>query len=147
MPQQALKNPWIAGKGATEHNLLPEIKAYMARARLRRGVELIKLGNRIEALKIQEDDEQQSPLPESADPMSATQSPKSEDGLAVPGPAEVTKKPSFGKLAKSAIFREVVLAKVRDMKAEQEQTNVVATGSITPVTPSSTKSGGEDQKK
>ena len=33
MQQQSLKNPWIAGKGATDHNLLPEIKAYMAKAR------------------------------------------------------------------------------------------------------------------
>jgi calcium/calmodulin-dependent protein kinase I len=61
MVQQSLKNAWIAGKGATDHNLLPEIKAYMTKARLKRGIELVKLANRIEALKMQEDEEEEVP--------------------------------------------------------------------------------------
>jgi hypothetical protein len=35
---------------------IPEIKAYMARMRLRRGIEIVKLANRIEALKMADDD-------------------------------------------------------------------------------------------
>lgn len=120
---QALKDPWIAGRGATDHNLLPEIKAYMARGRLKRGVELVKLANRIEALKMQEDDEED--VPESADvpadPKAAAQEaqeahkrPQSKGreysgggGLAPPEEKEPARKRSLSKLAKSSIFREV----------------------------------------
>ena len=61
MPQQALNHCWLSGDNATDHNLLPEIKAYMAKARLRRGIEMVKLANRIEALKMQEDEEERVP--------------------------------------------------------------------------------------
>ncbi|KAF2482467.1 Ca2+/calmodulin-dependent protein kinase [Neohortaea acidophila] len=127
---QALKDPWIAGRGATDHNLLPEIKAYMARARLKRGVELVKLSNRIEALKMQEDEEEAAPG--SADvPPNPDQAAKEAIGGAAAAPDGATgEKKSFSKLAKSAIFREVVLAKVREMKAQEEQEKAIgdATG-------------------
>lgn len=108
---QALKDPWIAGVGATEHNLLPEIKAYMARAKLRRGIDLVKLANRIEALKMQEDDEEHVPQEADvpADPHKAAQEAmrvKSGPGLQVPE-QELPRKKSLSKLAKTAIFREV----------------------------------------
>lgn len=115
---QALKDPWIAGVGATDHNLLPEIKAYMARARLKRGVELVKLANRIESLRMQEDEEED--VPGEADvPAHSTQAAQqavnahdagSAGGLKPPGDNEVKPKRSFGKLAKSAIFREVSIS-------------------------------------
>lgn len=116
----ALQDPWIAGRGATDHNLLPEIKAYMARARLKRGVELVKLANRIEALKMQEDDEddvpQEADVP--ADAQKAAREAQEVHGHAVPAEQmggglkppeerEPTRKRSLSKLAKSAIFREV----------------------------------------
>ena len=108
---QALKDPWIAGVGATEHNLLPELKAYMARAKLRRGIDLVKLANRIEALKMQEDDEEDVPQEADvpADPHKAAQEAmrvKSGPGLQVPE-QEPPRKKSLSKLAKTAIFREV----------------------------------------
>lgn len=127
--QQALQHPWIAGKGATDHNLIPEIRAYIAKARLRRGIEMVKLANRIEALKIQEDEEED--VPEAADvPAHAKEAAGNalaenkplEGGLKVPQDRpEMARKRSLSKLAKSAIFREVVLAKVREMKAEEEK--------------------------
>lgn len=117
---QALKDPWIAGRGATDHNLLPEIKAYMSRARLKRGIELVKLANRIEALKMQEDDEED--VPQEADmPADATEAAKeameprgrsttaestASNGLKPPEDG-TTRKRSLSRLAKSAIFREV----------------------------------------
>lgn len=139
MQQQALKNPWIAGKGATDHNLLPEIKAYMAKARLKRGIELVKLANRIEALKMQEDEEEDVPqagdvpagAKEAAGEALANQEQKPlEAGLKVPEDKGVTHKRSLSKLAKGAIFREVVLAKVREMKADEEAQKIAATGSL-----------------
>ncbi|KAI1634455.1 calcium/calmodulin-dependent protein kinase [Biscogniauxia mediterranea] len=119
--QQALSHPWLSGKTATDHNLLPEIKAYMAKARLRRGIELVKLSNRIEALKIQEDDPENPDFPDNA--------------MAAASEAEAARTPAStqpssgggGKLSramKGAIFREIVLAKVREMK-EEEQTQKV----------------------
>ncbi|KAI0200300.1 calcium/calmodulin-dependent protein kinase [Astrocystis sublimbata] len=113
---QALKHPWLSGETATDHNLLPEIKAYMAKARLRRGIELVKLSNRIEALKIQDDDPDHPDFPEDtragAEEAQASQSDKP------------TGKGRLQNAVKGAIFREVVLAKVREMK-EQEQTQKV----------------------
>lgn len=110
----ALRDPWIAGQGATDHDLLPEIKAYMAKARLKRGIELVKLANRIEALKMQEDEEEDVPqeadIP--ADPKVAAEQAlaahgqASESGLKPPEQG-LPKKKSLSKIAKGAIFREV----------------------------------------
>ncbi|KAK8095739.1 calcium/calmodulin-dependent protein kinase 1 [Apiospora kogelbergensis] len=105
--QQALDHIWLSGKNATDHNLLPEIKAYMAKARLKRGIEMVKLANRIEALKMQEDDPENPDLPENP-------------SLAASA-AAASGKEKLNKAVKGAIFREVVMAKVREMK-EQEQT-------------------------
>ncbi|KAH8675376.1 calcium/calmodulin-dependent protein kinase [Xylariales sp. PMI_506] len=110
--QQALNHPWLRGESATDHNLLPEIKAYMAKARLKRGIEMVKLANRIEALKMQEDDPENPDFP--ADPVNAA---SAATGSSRIGGA----KAGLSRAAKGAIFRAVVLAKVREMK-EQEQT-------------------------
>ncbi|RMZ26078.1 hypothetical protein D0859_09868 [Hortaea werneckii] len=149
---QALKDPWISGVGATDHNLLPEIKAYMARSRLKRGVELVKLANRIEALKMQEDEEED--VPQEADmPADARKAAEEAQkggsrpgsssggsgagvgsgagaggGLKPPddGQGGVPRKRSLSKIAKGAIFREVVLAKVKEMKAQEEQQRTIS---------------------
>ncbi|KAI1476662.1 hypothetical protein K445DRAFT_13004 [Daldinia sp. EC12] len=113
--KQALKHPWLSGENATDHNLLPEIKAYMAKARLRRGIELVKLANRIEALKLQEDD------PENPDFVDDSVAPASEGAGKPTSPKQETGKGKLTRAMKGAIFREIVLAKVREMK-EQEQT-------------------------
>lgn len=140
LAKEALKNPWIAGKGATDHNLLPEIRAYMAKARLRRGIEMVKLANRIESLKMQEDEEQSAPqdgdVPahglEAAGQQLSNALPV-EGGLEVPEQGtDVTRKRSLSKLAKSGIFREVVLAKVREMKADEEAKRVTESGEVHP---------------
>ena len=104
-------HPWLSGENATDHNLLPEIKAYMAKARLRRGIELVKLANRIGSLKGQEDPEN-SDMPDDAT-LAADQSRVS--NLSLPK----TGKRSLSKTIKGAIFREVVLAKVREMKEKE----------------------------
>ena len=110
---------WLSGQNASDHNLLPEIKAFMAKARLRRGIELVKLANRIEALKMQEDDPENTDMP-SDSTLAADMS--SRRGAKSPVPGE---KRTLSKTIKGAIFREVVLAKVREMR-EKEQTLKVA---------------------
>lgn len=122
---QAMKHPWLSGENATDHNLLPEIKAFMAKARLRRGVEMVKLANRIEALKLQEDDQEDSDMPSDAYVAADASRPAaSSSAISNPKP-EGEGKRQLSKKLKGAIFREVVLAKVREMK-QQEQTLKVA---------------------
>lgn len=122
---EALKHPWLSGDNATDHNLLPEIKAYMAKARLRRGVEIVKLANRIEALRMQDEEDhhdEQSDIPSMAK-LAAGQAPALTEGNAGDPPvnaAGLEEKKKLRDVAKGAIFREVVLAKVREMK-EQER--------------------------
>ncbi|KAI0168777.1 calcium/calmodulin-dependent protein kinase [Pestalotiopsis sp. NC0098] len=112
--QQALNHSWLMGESATDHNLLPEIKAYMAKARLKRGIEMVKLANRIEALRMQEDDPENPDFP--ADSKDAAK-----DAATANSSDPPREKKSLSRIARGAIFREVVLAKVREMK-EQEQT-------------------------
>ncbi|KAM0278386.1 hypothetical protein ACHAQH_005208 [Verticillium albo-atrum] len=106
---EALRHAWLSGDSATDHNLLPEIKAYMAKARLRRGIEMVKLANRIESLKLQEDD------PDDTD--------FRDEDFAKHASASHDKK-ALSKAVKGAIFREVVFAKVREMKQQQETLSV-----------------------
>lgn len=94
--------------------MLPEIKAYMAKARLRRGIEMVKLTNRIEALKMVDDDPENPDLP--ANPEISPEA----KAMAALTPGQ-SGKAKVSRAMKGAIFREVVLAKVREMK-EQEQT-------------------------
>lgn len=97
----------------------------MAKARLRRGIEIVKLANRIEALKMQEDDLEESPneadVPANAkaEATEAIQHGASDGPSQPPTSPGIGGKKSLGKLAKAAIFREVVLAKVRDIKEEE----------------------------
>jgi len=98
---------------------------------------MVKLANRIEALKMQEEDPENSDMPKDAT-LAADQtrhlSPSrantgdSDSGVSAPPPpadggsgSEEGGKRKLSKTIKGAIFREVVLAKVREMK-EQEQT-------------------------
>ena len=107
---QALKDPWIAGQGATDHDLLPEIKAYISKARLKRGIELVKLANRIESLKMQEDEEddvpQEADIPADSKQAAGEAVDAHSSGLQPPD-STLKKEKSWGKLNKGAIFREV----------------------------------------
>ena len=131
--QQALRHVWLKGETASDHDLLPEIRSYMAKARLRRGIEVIKLANRIEALKMQEDEAADTPgdsdVPENAQEAAGLAVRAYQRGVS-PGrglsPGEQTRKKSLSKIAKGQIFREVVLAKVREMKEQQKQDSLKA---------------------
>ena len=133
---EALKHSWLKGESASDRDLLPEIRAYNAKARLRRGIEIIKLANRIEALKMQEDDGEDIPSPADmaasagaaegegeTEPFPST----SPNGKSSPGSPEgtgTTKKRSLSKIARGSIFREVVLAKVREVKQNEERERI-----------------------
>ncbi|KAK1752387.1 putative MEK1 protein [Echria macrotheca] len=136
--ERALAHPWLSGENATDHNLLPEIKAYLARHRLRRGIEMVKLANRIEALKLQEDDPENSDMPKdstlAADQSSRPVAPKANEGSTTNATKAGGEKRTLSKTIKGAIFREVVLAKVREMK-QQEETLKVTEGIASPTSP------------
>lgn len=108
----------------------------MARAKLRRGVELVKLANRIEALKAQEEDPENSDFPEDA---KAAADESSSGGIlgmlrssgsapaassSSDAPKEEEREKKSLKAVKGAIFREVVLAKVREMRQQEETRKV-----------------------
>lgn len=111
--------------------MLPEIRAYVAKARLKRGIELVKLANRIEALKMQEDEEEGVPgeadvpanaLESAGEAIADHTTSKSLDTSSAATGASAGKGPSrLSQIAKGAIFREVVLAKVREMKEAEAQ--------------------------
>lgn len=126
--EKALQHLWLTGQNASDHDLLPEIRSYVIKARLRRGIEVIKLANRIEALKKQEDD--QDDVPGEADvPSSALEA--AGEALAkkkfdksigtTENKTDAHTKPSLSRLARGAIFREIVLAKVREEKEEKKR--------------------------
>lgn len=123
--EEALHHKWLTGESASDRDLLPEIRAYIARARLRRGIELVKLANRIESLKMHEDEDGED-IPS---PMDMGASGEGE-GDAAPATNETSPAPagqSAGKrwsAARGAIFREVVLAKVREQKENEEREKV-----------------------
>ena len=107
----------------------------MAKARLRRGIERVKLANRIEALKMQEDDPENTDMPADAQ-AAADNSHRSFYGMSnnpynsastsssTSGQAPAGEKRSLSKAVKGAIFREVVLAKVREMKQQEQALKV-----------------------
>ena len=118
--EEALQDVWITGQAATDFNLLPEFRAYMAKARLKRGIQVIKLANRIQSLKLQ-DGEGEDDFPSDSAEMAGQELAKPTEhshGLLTSGSHE---KKKLSKIAKGAIFREVVLAKVREEK-EKAQT-------------------------
>ena len=131
----ALDHIWLTGQNASDHDLLPEIRSYMAKAKLKRGIELVKLANRIESLKLQEED-QDPKSPDASDipanaPNAAALTVKNRQTRGVsPGRGlstnESVEKRNLSKAAKSAIFREVVLAKVREMKDNQQTEGLIA---------------------
>lgn len=123
--EEALKHKWLTGESASDRDLLPEIRAYITRARLRRGIEIVKLANRIESLKMHEEEGGEDiPSPMDMVPGDAGEKPASEsNGDASPAPSH-SKKKSLGSAAHGAIFREVVLAKVREQKENEEREKI-----------------------
>jgi calcium/calmodulin-dependent protein kinase I len=121
---QAMGHRWLTGTTATEHDILPDLRAYLSRAKLRAGIDAIRLTKRIENLKQLTDDDEgdaQPDVPRDAKE-SLGQALGAKDG--VPRGLNTTGGSGKGKLsraARSAIFKEVVLAKVRAMKDEKEK--------------------------
>jgi calcium/calmodulin-dependent protein kinase I len=128
---QALQHVWLKGETASDHDLLPEIRKLIAKARLKRGIELVRLANRIEHLKMQEDEEVSgdADIPANAEKAAGLAVENQKRGIS-PGrglaTSETQEKRSLSKVAKGAIFREVVLAKVREMKDKESQDRLTA---------------------
>ncbi|KAI9687667.1 MAG: hypothetical protein M1820_010410 [Bogoriella megaspora] len=132
--EQALKHVWLTGQGATDHNLLPEIKSWVAKARLRRGIELIQLKNRIEALRMESDESEEGledDIPANTDGAAGEAALHHHANNAAADPSRLSpgrpahrRERSLSKIARSQIFREVVLAKVKEMKRDAERQKV-----------------------
>ncbi|KAK0515749.1 hypothetical protein JMJ35_001783 [Cladonia borealis] len=123
--EEALQDVWLTGKTASSFDLLPEFRAYMAKARLKRGINVIKLANRIEALKMQDPDDTDGTLSQPDIPADSAEQAgqvlaKKSNEKGLPASPDGKKK-SLSNLAKGAIFREVVFAKVREEKEKAER--------------------------
>lgn len=127
--EEALQDVWLTGKTATDFDLLPEFRAIMAKARLKRGINVIKLANRIEALKMQDPDDEDGTLAQPDIPADSKEMAGQTlaDKKGAPGGAaglptsNAGKKKTLSDVAKGAIFREVVFAKVREEKEKVER--------------------------
>lgn len=134
--QEALRHNWLSGQNATEHDLLPELRrAKEARAKLRKVILAVQLQKRIARLRHEADgDDDDNDLQDAAQNVDSSGLAKALSGVSVSsagsgssgassasaGSGE-TKKPSLRDSVKSgAVFREVVLAKVREEKAKKE---------------------------
>jgi len=115
---EALHHVWLKGETATEHDILPELKHFLARARLKRGVELVRLANRIQAIRLQQDENSEDTDDVPDHPGEAASN--------APGAPDVRPEGArrLSRAARSAIFREVVFAKVRDMRAQAQTAEV-----------------------
>lgn len=118
--EEALKHRWLKGETASDHDLLPEIRSYMAKARLRRGIEMVKLANRIEALKMRDEDPEAGDLPGDVGAAAREGVGAVEGSSGGGGGGGGDAAGRLSRAARSAIFREVVLAKVREVKAEEK---------------------------
>lgn len=123
--EEALQDVWLTGKTATDFDLLPEFRAIMAKARLKRGINVIKLANRIEALKMQDPDDEdgtlsQPDIPADSAEMAGQKLAKKGTSAGLPT-SNSGKKKTLSDVAKGAIFREVVFAKVREEKERAER--------------------------
>lgn len=121
--KEALAHSWIAGENATDHNILPEIKAFTAKSRLRRGIEIVKLTNHIEALKLQIDEKDDQDVPHNAK-SAAFEAITGGDDVSLSKLTSLTERKNHTPAAKAAIFREIVLAKVREMKEVEKRIQV-----------------------
>lgn len=98
----------------------------MAKARLRRGIEIVKLANRIKALKMQADEQEDIPgevdIHTGGPALSKSDADRGLETSTEAGPSVGGK--HLSNIAKGAIFREVVLAKVREAKEQEHALQV-----------------------
>ncbi|KAK8150296.1 hypothetical protein G3M48_002866 [Beauveria asiatica] len=130
--QEALRHIWLSGENATEHDLLPELRrAKEARAKLKKAILAIQLQKRIARLRHEaDDDDDDNDLQDAAQNVESGGLAKAFSGISVSSGgssssggagAGEAKKPSLKETVRSgAVFREVVLAKVREEKAKRE---------------------------
>ncbi|KAH7329269.1 Calcium/calmodulin dependent protein kinase [Stachybotrys elegans] len=114
--EQALNHTWLTGQTATDHDLLPELRrAQAARAKLKHVILAVSLQKKLARLKDAESDSEND-MAEAAQAADVPLPPVSTESVAS------DKKPMTLKerLKDGAVFREVVLATVRDAKAKQE---------------------------
>jgi len=105
MSQEALKHIWLTGSTATNKDLVQELRSRQVRTRLRLGISRVQLAKRIEQLQNQADQEDDIPT----SPTDAAT-----EAYASKGASALSRK------LKGDIFRAVVLAKAKEMRAQKD---------------------------
>lgn len=106
---QALRHQWLTGTTATDHDLVKELRSRRIKARMRLGIERVKLAKRIETL-MQEEGPDDEDLPADAS--------KAADEALASSPASAAGR--LSRAVKADIFRTVVLAKTKEMQQQKE---------------------------
>lgn len=103
--QEALKHRWLTGSTATNKDLVEKLRSRQVRNRLRLAIARVQLAKRIESLQREA---------EQADDIPASPNDAALEAFPGRGGSALSRK------LKGDIFRAVVLAKAKEMRAQQE---------------------------
>ena len=110
--QQALSHSWLTGLTATDHDLVKTLRSRRIKTRMRLAIERVRLANRIESIRRQQEEE---------DPDFPSNSERAADeALQTPDGAAKSKEGHMSRAQQADILRNVVLAKAREEKEIQE---------------------------
>lgn len=115
----------MTGLTASDHDLVKELRSRRIKARLRLGVERVKLAKRIDDLK-HEEEGGDGDFPDDAS-SAADEALGSEESAS----AVTSGQSRLSKAVKGDIFRAVVMAKTREMKEQKETETVEKTAAKT----------------
>ncbi|KAI9727922.1 MAG: hypothetical protein M1828_005327 [Chrysothrix sp. TS-e1954] len=110
---QALQHRWLSGATATDHDLVKELRSRRIKARMRLGIERVKLTQRISVLKADTQGDEEEDLPQDA-------SRAADEALSSRDAKPLSTKDRMSRAAKADIFRAVVLAKTKEMRQLKE---------------------------
>ena len=110
--EQALHHSWLSGLTATDHDLVKTLRSRRIKTRMRLAIERVRLTNRIEAIRRQEEEED-TDIPSNAEHAA-------DEALQSPDGAAKTKVGGMSRAQQADILRSVVLAKAREEKENKE---------------------------
>lgn len=110
--EQALHHSWLSGLTATDHDLVKTLRSRRIKTRMRLAIERVRLANRIEAIRRQQEDED-ADIPSNAEHAA-------DEALQSPDGAAKSKAGGMSRAQQADILRSVVLAKAREEKENKE---------------------------
>lgn len=123
---QALNHSWLSGLTATDHDIAETLKKRRIKTRMRLAIERVRLANRIESIRRQQEGED-TDIPSNSEQAA-------DHALQTPIGAEKTTEEGMSRAQKADILRTVVLAKAKEEKELAEtkkmEQHVASTGRL-----------------